>query len=201
LILHALTDPIAQENLSRQLHPTIVVATNQNINLISQTIMGWRRESTMSSIKITLNQRKLASGRLPKGLKHIRAQISNELRLIYISVQPDTRPVVSYNLDFLRAGLGSHVIYAIGSPWAFGPVAQTHIHDYRVDTGQLSGLGHFGAPVGAAEIKLTEVDDEGSVHGKVGTLQIAGPIVAKTGWVNTGLKAKWRKDGCLEVQF
>ena len=196
-----MTEPHAQENLSRQLHPTVVVASQQLANLLSQTIMGWRRESTLSSVKISLNQNKLSSGRLPTGLKEVRKTISNKLRLLYISVQHDTKPVHSHTLDFLRAGLGSHVVYALGSPLAFGPIAQTHVHDYRVDTGEMSGAGHFGAPIGAVEIKLTGISDEGSVHGKVGVVQVQGPVVSGQGWVDTGLRAKWRRDGCLEVEF
>jgi hypothetical protein len=163
--------------------------------------MGYRRESTMSSLKLTLNQNKLASGRLPIGLKEVRQNLSKSLRLLYISVQPDTQPVFSYNLDMLRAGLGSHIVYALGTPWAFGPIAQTHLHDYRNDSSTQSGYGHFGAPVGGVEVKLTGVSDEGSVHGKTGTVEISGPIVVGSGWVTTGVKAKWRRDGCLEVEF
>ena len=196
-----MTDPPAQENLSRQLAPTIVVATNQNVNLINQTVLGWRRESTMSSIRVSLNQSRLASGRLPKGLKEVRETFSKNLRLLYICVQPDTKPIPSHIIEFLRAGLGSHVIYALGSPYAFGPVAQTHLHDYRVDAFDESGYGHFGAPVGGVEVKLTGVDDEGTVHGKSGIVQISGPIVVGRGWVDTGLKAHWRRDGCLEVEY
>ena len=199
IILHPITDPPAQENLARQLHPTVIVASNQLISLITQTIMGYRRESTMSSIRMTINASKLSNGRLPIGLKEVRSTISSKLRLLYVSVQPDTKPVFSYNLDMLRSGLGSHIIYALGSPFAFGPIAQTHLLDYRTDTSVHSGSGHFGAPIGGVEIKLTGIDDEGSVHGKDGIVQISGPIVVGKGWVNTGVKAMWRRDGCLEV--
>ncbi len=161
--------------------------------------MGWRRESTMSSIRITLNGNKLSSGRMPIGLKEVRKTISNKLRLLYITVQPETKPVFSYNLDMLRSGLGSHIIYALGSSQAFGTIAQTHIHDYRTDGAEHSGYGHFGAPVGGVEVKLSGIHDEGSVHGKEGIVQISGPIVVGQGWVNTGIKAMWRRDGCLEV--
>ena len=89
----------------------------------------------------------------------------------------------------------------MGSGSAFGAIAQTHLHDYRVDTAEISGFGHFGAPLGGVEIKLTGIDDEGSVHGKVGSVEVNGPIVAGKGWVNTGIRAKWRRDGCLEVEF
>jgi len=155
----------------------------------------------MSSIKLTLNQSKLASGRLPKGLKEVRDTLSSKLRLLYVSVRPETKPVPSYILEFLRAGLGCHLIYALGSPYAFGPVAQTHLHDYRVDDYEQSGYGHFGAPVAGVEIKLTGVDDEGTVHGKSGIVHIHGPIVAGNEWTETGLKAHWRRDGCLEVEY
>jgi hypothetical protein len=201
MILHPMTDPPAQENLSRQLNPTIVIGNNQHVNMIIQTIMGYRRESTLSSIKLSLNHSKLYSGRLPIGLKECRKELSNKLRLLYIPVQPDTKPVFSSNLDLLRAGLGSHIIYALGSPLAFGPIAQTHIHDYRVDTAEESGFGHFGAPIGGVEVKLTGIEEEGSVHGKSGTVQISGPVVVGKGWVDTGVRAKWRRDGCLEVEF
>lgn len=192
-------EPRAQENLSRQLNPTVVVASQQTVNLLHQTILGWRRESVISSAKLSLNQNKLASGRLPAGLKEVRETFSNKLRLLYIPVQHDTKPVWSHQLDFLRAGLGSHVIYALGSPSAFGPIAQTHLHDYRTDTSEQSGTGHFGAPVGAVEIKLSGISDEGSVHGKTGVVHVNGPIVAGQGWVDAGFQAKWRRDGCLEV--
>ena len=201
LLLHSLTDAPAQENLSRQLHPTVVVATYQLANLISQTVFGYRRESTWLSIKLSLNQNKLASGRLPVGLNDVRKSVSNKLRLLYVSVQPDTKPIFSHNLDLLRAGLGSHIIYALGSASAFGPIAQTHLHDYRVDTVEKSRHGHFGAPVGGVEIKLSGIDDEGSVHGKVGAVEVSGPVVAGKGWANTGIRAKWRPDGCLVVEF
>jgi hypothetical protein len=148
-----------------------------------------------------MNASKLSGGRLPIGLKEVRKTISDKLRLLYISVQPDTKPVFSYSLDLLRSGLGSHIIYALGAPMAFGPIAQTHIHDYRTDGHKHSGYGHFGAPVGGVEVKLTGINDEGSVHGKDGIVQISGPIVVGKGWVNTGVKAIWRRDGCLEVIF
>lgn len=196
-----MTDASAQENLSRQLNPTVVITTYEVANLISQTIFGWRRESMMSSIKLSLNQNKLASGRLPNGLSEVRKSVSSQLRLLYISVHPETKPLASYTLDLLRGGLGSHLIYALGSPWAFGPIAQTHIHDYRLDANDQSGFGHFGAPVAGVELKLTGISDEGSVHGKIGTIEIRGPIVAAKDWKNTGVKAKWRRDGCLEVQY
>jgi hypothetical protein len=160
--------------------------------------MGFRRESTISSIKLSLNQSKLSSGRLPIGLKEVRKSISDKLRLLYIPVQPDTKPIFSRNLDILRAGLGSHVIYALGSPQAFGPIAQTHLHDYRVDA---SGFGHFGPPINSVEIKLSGILEEGSVHGKVGTVEVSGPVATREGWVNTGIKAKWRRDGCLEAEL
>lgn len=201
MLLHPMTDPPAQENLSRQLQPTVVIATYLQTNLIHQSVMGWRRESTMLSIKLTLNQSKLSSGRLPKGLKQVRDAFSKKLRLLYISVNPEAKPVPSHVIDMLRAGLGNHIIYALGSPWAFGPVAQTHLHDYRVDAYEESGYGHFGAPVGGVEIKLTGLDEEGTVHGKSGNVQISGPIVVGKGWVDTGLRAKWRRDGCLEIQY
>jgi hypothetical protein len=155
----------------------------------------------MSSIKLTLNQGKLTGGRLPTGLKVVRKSISTKLRLLYFTVQPDSRPVFSYHLDLLRAGLGSHIIYALGAPSAFGPIAQTHIHDYRTDSSAETGYGHFGAPVGGVELKISGISDEGSVHGKLGQLEMTGPIVAGNGWVKTGAKAKWRRDGCLEVAF
>lgn len=201
MLLHSLTNAPAQENLSRQLHPTVVITTYEVATLISQTIFGYRRESTLSSIKLSLNQNKLGNGRLPRGLKEVRKSISNKLRLLYITVQPDTKPVLSHNLDLLRAGLGSHLIYALGSPWAFGPIAQTHLHDYRVDSNEMSGYGHFGAPVSGVEIKLSGISDDGSVHGKVGVVEVSGPVVVGKGWVNTGIRAKWRQDGCLEVEF
>lgn len=161
--------------------------------------MGWRRESTISSIKLSLNQSKLSSGRLPIGLKEVRKSISDKLRLLYI--QPDAKPVLSTNLDLLRAGLGSHIIYTLSSPQAFGPIAQTHLHDYRVDSSELSSIGHFGPPVSGVEMKLSGIPEEGSVHGKVGVLEVSGPVVAGEGWASTGIKAKWRRDGCLEVEF
>jgi hypothetical protein len=201
LLLHSLTDAPAQENLSRQLHPTVVVASYQLANLISQTVFGYRRESIWLSIKLSLNQNKLSSGRLPVGLNDVRKSVSNKLRLLYVTVQSDTKPVFSHTLDLLRAGLGSRLIYALGSSPAFGPITQTHIHDYRVDTTKMSGYGHFGAPIGGVEIKLSGIDDEGSVHGKVGAVEVSGPIVTGKGWVNTGIRAKWRPDGCLEVEF
>jgi hypothetical protein len=148
-----------------------------------------------------LNQRKLGNGRLPVGLKEVRKSVSNKLRLLYVAVQPDTKPIYSYTLDLLRAGLGSHLIYALGSPWAFGPIAQTHLHDYRVDSTEMPGYGHFGAPTSGVEIKLSGISDEGSVHGQVGTVEVSGPIVVGKGWVTTGIRAKWRRDGCLEVEF
>jgi hypothetical protein len=200
-LLHPTTEAPAQENLSRQLNPTVVITTHEVANLISQTIFGWRRESIISSIKLSLNQRKLANGRLPTGLNEVRKSISSQLRLLYVSVHPETKPVASYTLDLLRAGLGSHLIYALGSPWAFGPIAQTHIHDYRLDSIDKSGHGHFGAPVVGVELKLTEISDEGSVHGKIGTIEMRGPIVAAEDWKSSGVKAKWRRDGCLEVQY
>jgi hypothetical protein len=166
-----------------------------------QTIFGWRRESTISSIKLSLNQNKLASGRLPTGLSEVRKSISSQLRLLYLTVHPETKPVGSYHLDLLRGALGSHVIYALGSPWAFGPIAQTHLHDYRLDSQEQTGFGHFGAPVAGVEIKLTGLSDEGSVHGKVGTIEMRGPIVAAKDWKSTGIKGKWRRDGCLEVEY
>jgi hypothetical protein len=179
----------------------VVVADYQIANLLNQTVLGWRRESTLSSIKLTLNQGKLTSGRLPVGLNVVRKSISTKLRLLYFTVQPHSRPVFSYHLDLLRAGLGSHIVYAFGSPMAFGPIAQTHIHDYRTDSSADSGYGHFGAPIGGVELKISGISDEGSVHGKVGSLEMTGPIVAAKGWVHTGVKAKWRRDGCLEVAF
>jgi len=187
--------------LSRQLHPTVIISTYEVATLISQTIFGYRRESFISSIKLSLNQNKLSGGRLPGGLKEVRKSISNKLRLLYIPVHPDTAPLRSHNLDLLRAGLGSHLIYALGSPWAFGPIAQTHLHDYRVAKNETSEYGHFGAPTSGVEIKLSGISDEGSVHGKVGTVEVSGPAVVGEGWVNTGIKAKWRPDGCLEVEF
>jgi hypothetical protein len=183
------------------LKPTVVVVSNQQINLLHQTILGFRRESTMSSIRLSLNQNKLSSGRLSNGDKNIKNTFSTNLRLMYVSVRPETKPVPSHILDFLRAGLGSHVIYALGSPYAFGPIAQTHIHDYRTDDYGESGFGHFGAPVGGVEIKLTGINDEGTVLGKSGQVNINGPIVAGTGWRATELKAHWRKDGCLDVEY
>jgi len=81
------------------------------------------------------------------------------------------------------------------------PIAQTHIHDYRTDSSADSGYGHFGAPIGGVELKISGISDDGSVHGKVGSLEMSGPIVAAKGWVHTGVKAKWRRDGCLEVAF
>lgn len=164
-------------------------------------MFGYRRESIWLSIKLSLNQNKLSSGRLPVGLNDVRKSVSNKLRLLYVTVQPDTKPVFSHTLDLLRAGLGSRLIYALGSSPAFGPITQTHIHDYRVDTTKMSGYGHFGAPIGGVEIKLAGIDDEGSVHGKVGAVEVSGPIVTGKGWVNTGIRAKWRPDGCLEVEF
>ena len=166
-----------------------------------QTIMGWRRESTISSLKLSMNHSKLYNGRLPVGLKEVRKTISNKLRVLYVSVQPDTKPIYSHTLDMLRAGLGSHVIYALSTPWAFGPVAQTHLHDYRVDSNEQSGLGHFGAPTAGVEIKLSGIEDEKSVHGQTGIVSIKGPIVVGEDWVDTELKAKWRKDGCLEIEY
>jgi hypothetical protein len=201
LLLHSLTDAPAQENMSRQLQPTVVVATSQVASLISQTVLGWRRGSTFSSIKLSLNLSKLSRGRLPVGLKEVRKTVSDKLRLLYITIQPDTKPVPSSHLELLRAGLGSHIICALGSPWAFGPIAQTHLHDYRTDSNEGHGLGHFGPPLGGVEIKLSGITEGGSVHGKVGTVEIRGPTVAGKDWVNTGVKAKWRRDGCLEVQF
>jgi hypothetical protein len=201
LLLHPFTDPLAQINIAKQLHPTIVVVNNAVTSIITQEAMGWRRESTIKSIQLTLNSNKLSNGRLPIGLKEVRSAISNNLRLLYISFQPDTQPVYSHALELLRASLGSHIIYALGSPWAFGPIAQTHLHDYRHDTTGMSGFGHFGAPVGGVEIKLTGVSDEGSIHGKAGTVEINGPVVVGTEWVSAGVKAKWRRDGCLEIQF
>jgi hypothetical protein len=166
-----------------------------------QTIMGWRRESTISSVKLTLYHSRLANGRLPVGLKEVRKTLSNKLRLLYISVHHDAKPVWSHTLDLLRAGLGSHVIYALGSPWAFGPIAQTHLHDYRVDNHEQSGFGHFGAPTAGVEIKLSGIEDEKSVHGQIGALNIRGPIVIGEDWIDTELKAKWRKDGTLEIAY
>jgi hypothetical protein len=200
-LLHPLTDPQAQENISRQLHPTVVIANYQIANLLSQTVLGLRRESMVSSVKLSLNQGKLTSGRLPNGIKGVRKSISNKLRLLYFTVHSETKPVFSHNLDLLRAGLGSHIVYALGSPFAFGAIAQTHLHDYRVDGQEESGYGHFGAPVGGVEVKVSRISDEGSVHGKAGMLEISGPIVAGNGWVETGVRAKWRRDGCLEVVY
>ena len=184
-----------------QLHPTIVVANNGLTSLILQEVLGWRRGSTIQSIKLSLNESKLSHGRLPTGLTGVRKSLSKNLRLLYISVQPDTQPVFSHSLELLRAGLGSHIVYALGTPCAFGPIAQTHLHDYRGDSSDESGFGHFGAPVGGVEIKLTGLSDEGSVHGKIGVVEINGPVVVGEGWTATGLKAQWRRDGCLEVQF
>jgi hypothetical protein len=201
LILHPFTDPIAQSNLSKQLHPTVIVANSSLTSLLVQEVMGWRRESTTQSIKLTWYMNKLSNGRLPVGLQEVRQTISTNLRLMYISVQPETNGLNSYYLEMLRAGLGSHLIYALGTPMAFGPIAQTHLHDYRTDSPKDSGLGHFGAPTAGVEIKLTGISDEGSVHGKVGAVEVNGPIVVGKGWVPTGLKAKWRRDGCLEAEF
>ena len=155
----------------------------------------------MSSIKLSLNQGKLTSGRLPAGLNEVRKSISSKLRLLYITVQTDPEPAFSHKLELIRAGLGSHIAYALGAPSAFGPIAQTHLHDYRSDSATDSGHGHFGAPVGGVELKISGISDEGSVHGKIGALEMSGPIVAGAGWVQTGVKAKWRRDGCLEVAF
>lgn len=155
----------------------------------------------MLSIKLSLNQNKLSGGRLPKGLHDVRKSISTKLRLLYIPVQPGTKRVPSHMLDLLRAGLGSHIIYALGSASAFGPIAQTHLHDYRVDSSEMPGSGHFGAPVGGVEIKLSGIQEQGSIHGKVGSVEIAGPIVVGEGWVDTGIQAKWRGDGCLDAEF
>jgi len=148
-----------------------------------------------------MNENKLAGGRLPIGLKEVRKTLSNKLRLLYVSVQLESKAVFSYNLNMLRAGLGSHIVYSISTPMAFGPIAQTHLHDYRTDTSQDVGYGHFGAPVGGVEIKLTSISDEGSAHGKTGHVVVSGPIVVGKGWTETGIRAKWRRDGCLEVDF
>jgi hypothetical protein len=199
--LHSLTDASAQLNISHQLHPTVVVATYEVVSLLSQVVLGFRRDSTISSIKLSLNESKLFGGRLPVGLNEVRKVISNKLRLLYVTVHPDERPVSSYSLLLLRAGLGSHIVYSLGSPRAFGPIAQTHIHDYRVDDGKGTGTGHFGAPLGGVEIKLSGLSEGGSIHGKIGNVEISGPIVAGKDWVKTESRAKWRKDGCLEVQF
>jgi hypothetical protein len=197
LTLHSLTDPDAQQDLSRELNPTVIIASHENINLITQIIVAYRRESSMSIFRLRRNRSKLASGRLPKGLHSLRELVSENLRLVYISAEPGRKPIAGHDLDFLRAGLGARVIYALGSSSAFGPVAQTHLHDYR----GTSCSAHFGPPIGGVEIKLTDLDDSGPVGGKFGELQMNGPVVAGEGWVHTGLKGKWRNDGCLEVHY
>jgi hypothetical protein len=201
LLLLSLTDAAAQLNISHQLHPTVVIATHEAVNLLSQVILGFRRDSTISSIRLSLNESKLSSGRLPAGLNEVRKVISDKLRLLYIAVHPNERPISSHSLLLLRAGLGSHIIYSLGPGRAFGPIAQTHLQDYRTDSVKEASVGHFGAPLGGIEIKLSGIQEGGSVNGKVGNVEISGPIASGKDWVNTGLRAKWRKDGCIEVQF
>jgi hypothetical protein len=201
LILHPLTEPLAQENLSSQLHPSVIIASTPVVNLLTQTIFSWRRDSFWQSISLSLNQSRLTSGRLSSGLRPARKSLSMKLRLIYFTqTLPGSQPVASHILDLLRSGFGSHIIYSLSAPCAFGPIAQTHIHDYRVDAG--TGAAHFGAPTGGAEMKLSGLSDEGGVSlGKIGMLEVRGPVVVgRSQWVQVGVKGKWRPDGCLAIE-
>ena len=63
-----------------------------------------------------------------------------------------------------------------------------------------SGLGHFGPPTAAVEVKLVEMEDEDGVSvGRVGSVHVKGPVVAAEEWIGVGVKGRWRPDGCLEI--
>ena len=117
-------------------------------------------------------------------------------RVIFTShaANSPTSPLTSSQLSDLRILTGSRVVYALTAARLAGPVAQSHVLDYRTSANPAEPA-HFGAPMSCLEIMFKETSDYKirDDADPAGRLVAYGPAVAG-GEADVGVVAGMRDD-------
>jgi hypothetical protein len=144
------------------------------------------------------------------------AQLSHfeSLRLIYITTQHISEPSLSSSdLTSLRALTGSRIINERTLPQLSGPLTATNFYDYRIFTNR--NLHNRGTASQSLEMKLFKTQGL-DIEKRKGELCIRGFVIGRPinpdqleraieegervgseGWMPTGLKGTFGRDGCF----
>ena len=118
-----------------------------------------------------------------------------KLRLVLVASSANGAALTSSQLSDLRVFTGARVVHALTDSQVAGAITQTHLFDYRVE----SGDAHYGAPLSSVEIKLVDKENHKTTDEEArGEVVVEGPAVAG-GKAKTGLLGRWRQDGCLTL--
>ncbi|MCJ1313205.1 hypothetical protein MMC25_006882 [Agyrium rufum] len=127
-------------------------------------------------------------------------------RLFFVSARaPDDEdiPMTVTDLSKIRLATKARTIYALTTPGVAGPIAQTHMYDYRL-RGAKSQQSHFGAPLSCLDLMLVEAEGKESdltyESGKepVGEIVVGGPAVVG-GKKSLGIVGSIKRDGTLAL--
>lgn len=228
--LSKLNDPTLLLVGSNELLTAVKKSESSNDSLVQKLKYQWATALLSEGVFTTVGQLPL------KSIKHLRSaylveQVSDS-RLI--TSFPDTIPkfergqsldmIGSLQLNYLRAHLGSRVVFEYYSPHnVMGPIAHTNFYDYRVLPPKVDANFIFCGPISTnleGKLVQTEQNPQLDVAKRQGMLCIRGftigrPVEAARldkarelsskfgggeGWMPmVGIFGLWGQDGCLYV--
>ena len=218
LAITSVAEPGVELSLAtRSVAPTVIVASAETLAALHSKEIAGITSAVQEVGKYTQSQA-LSAGRMPTDgmLFKLLAPSSSasgnkpgKLRLILTSERlgAGTPPLTSTQLSDLRIFTRARICYALTTAHVAGAVAQTNVFDYRREDG--TGPAHFGLPLSSVEVKVVDKEDDGKVDGTrpEGEIAVTGPAVGKNadgdgksdGWVNLGVRGRFREDGTLAL--
>ncbi|KAH0606332.1 uncharacterized protein H6S33_003993 [Morchella sextelata] len=212
------------EKCVARVRPTVVVASPNTLDEVHRKTMGSQMEMWHGIIHYFQSRTLTVHGSIPKGNFWTRvndyarpsAGDPSRLRLILTAESAgdlESKPLNSEDLSDLRVFFGCKVVYGLKYYLVAGPICQTHIYDYRVQTqipkpsrkkGVLKRCAHFGPVAPGCEVVTRDYQeysaaDEGGSRGEIVVrgLTVSGAGSGGKGEVKLGVVGKWWPEGVL----
>ncbi|KAF2721136.1 AMP-extracellular domain-containing protein [Polychaeton citri CBS 116435] len=206
LAITSLAEPGVEFSLAcRSVSPTVVIASVETMaQLHEKETRGIN--SGFAKLGMANSAATMSAGRMPtdtlffKLLAPSTTSVGDnpgKLRLVLTAERMDggTPTLTSAMLSDLRIFTRARICYALTAAKVAGAITQSHIFDYRIETG--AGASHFGGVLSSVEVKLTGDDSKLGGYEPVGDITVEGPAVSGE-FYNTGVRGKFRDDGCLK---
>ena len=204
---------VVPEQLLLATKPTIMVTDDETTFSLLKQVQDL---TLLPTINLAIRNSRVSRGRLPSG--SVLPYLST-VRLIYSStcIVDNTAPTEvdqdpddddkthlnSADTNTIRALTGSRFIHALTSPLVAGPIASTHIYDYRLNSSHdKQSLTNYGPVAACIEAYLKDEPlNSGSTDSNEGRLFLRGfSSPALHEWIDTGIVGSFTPDGCFKIR-
>ena len=193
---------------SRGVAPTVLVASAESVSKLHNTHKDTVKGTLQQYAHRTQTEALTSGGHMPTSsfLTRLSAPsspaigtTSGQLRVVFVAARTGSTapPLSSSELSDLRVFTGARVVYALTTPRVFGAVTQTHLYDYRRDSG--AGHAQVGTPLACLEVKVKDTASHKTTDEKIeGEIVVTGSSV-QGGEANLGVSGRFRDDNTLEL--